>query len=83
VINTPIIDKTRFLGDQAKSDRVTKAKKAFRRGHPPEQVAAAIVDAVRRNRAVVPVGFEAKLGWWLHRFAPIGVQQVVARAGAR
>ncbi|MDQ1397537.1 MAG: 2-hydroxycyclohexanecarboxyl-CoA dehydrogenase [Acidimicrobiaceae bacterium] len=83
VINTPIIDKTRFLGEQATSDRVTKAKKAFRRGHPPERVAAAIVEAVRWNRAVVPVGFEAKLGWWLHRYAPIAVQQVVARAAAR
>jgi hypothetical protein len=55
----------------------------FRRGHKPEQVAAAIVDAVERDRAVVPVGFEAKAGWWLHRFGPLALQQKIARQGLR
>jgi 2-hydroxycyclohexanecarboxyl-CoA dehydrogenase len=79
VINTPIIDHTRFLGEQADPKSRQRATKIFRRGHKPEQVAAAIVDAIDRNRAVVPVGFEARLGWYLHRLAPIGVQQLLAR----
>ena len=79
VINTPIVDHTRFLGDQASPESVSRVKRGFRRGHPPEQVAAAIVDAIGRNRAVVPVGWEASLGWMLHRLAPIRVQQAIAR----
>ena len=60
-----------------------KATKLFRRGHKPEQVAKAILDAIERDRAVVPVGFEAKLGWWFHRLAPIALQQALARRGSR
>ena len=78
VIDTPIIDHTRFRGDQADPKRRERTTKVFRRGHKPEKVAAAIVDAVRHDRAVVPVGWEARLGWWLHRWGPIPVQQVVA-----
>ena len=75
VINTGIIDSTRFLGVDERSK--ARARRAFRRGHKPEQVAAAIVRAVERNKPVVPVGFEAWLGWWAHRYAP------VRRAAAR
>lgn len=82
VINTPIIDSTRFVGDHD-AGRRDRTVKVFRRGHKPEKVAAAIVDAVARDRAVVPVGIEARLGWYLHRFAPVGVQQVIARQGLR
>jgi short-subunit dehydrogenase len=80
VINTPIIDTTRFVGDD--SGRA-KATKMFRRGHKPEQVAKAIVDAIERDRPVVPVGFEAKIGWWFHRLAPIALQQTLARKASR
>jgi 2-hydroxycyclohexanecarboxyl-CoA dehydrogenase len=83
VINTPIIDHTRFLGDAGDPERRERTKKVFRRGHKPEQVAAAIVAAVERDRAVVPVGFEAKAGWWLHRFGPLALQQKIARQGLR
>jgi short-subunit dehydrogenase len=83
VINTPIIDRTRFLGDAGSPDRREKTTKVFRRGHKPEQVAAAIVDAVERDRAIVPVGIEAKAGWLIHRLAPVRVQQAMARQGLR
>ena len=83
VINTPIIDSTRFLGEAADPKRRARTVKVFRRGHKPEQVAAAIVDAIERNRAVVPVGVEAKAGWWLHKFGPIRVQQLIARRGLK
>lgn len=81
VINTPIIDSTRFLGTAGDPARRAKTTKVFRRGHKPEQVAEAIVDAIERNRAVVPVGFEARIGWGIHRLAPIALQQVLARQG--
>ena len=79
VIDTPILDGTRFLGGQAETEE--RARKTFRRGHPPELVARDVVDAIRRNRAVVAVGWEAKLGWWAHRLLPVAVQQRVARQG--
>jgi short-subunit dehydrogenase len=68
VINTPIIDATRFVGAREK-DRA-RTVKAFRRGHSPELVADAIVDAIRRNRSVVPVGAESHAAWLLHRVLP-------------
>ena len=83
VINTPIIDSTRFLGEAGDPERRARTKKVFRRGHKPESVAKAIVAAVEKDRAIVPVGIEAKAGWWIHRFAPIAVQQAMARQGLR
>jgi NAD(P)-dependent dehydrogenase (short-subunit alcohol dehydrogenase family) len=83
VINTPIIDHTRFLGEAGDPERRAKTTKVFRRGHKPEAVANAIVAAVEKDRAIVPVGFEAKAGWWLHRFGPVRVQQAIARQGLR
>jgi NAD(P)-dependent dehydrogenase (short-subunit alcohol dehydrogenase family) len=81
VINTPIIAKTRFLGDAAEPTQVARAKRIFRRGHKPELVAKAIVDAVRRNRSVVPVGIEAKIGWYANRLVPLRLTDRVARGG--
>jgi hypothetical protein len=58
---------------------VNKGKDLFAtRGHQPELVADAIVDAVRRNRPVVPVGFEAHLGWWAQRVLPLRVTDRMA-----
>lgn len=81
VINTTIIDTSRFVGGDAK-DR-DKARRIFRRGHDPEQVATAVVEAVERDRAVVPVGWEARLGWWAQRLTPIAAQQIAARQRIR
>ncbi|HEX6569898.1 MAG TPA: SDR family NAD(P)-dependent oxidoreductase [Acidimicrobiales bacterium] len=79
LINTPILDGTRFLGGQA--DTVERTRRAFRRGHPPALVARDVVVAIRKDKAVVPVGWEAKLGWWAHRLLPLTSQQFVARYG--
>jgi 2-hydroxycyclohexanecarboxyl-CoA dehydrogenase len=81
VINTPIVDHTRYLGEQADPKRQQRVRRIFRRGHRPEQVAKAIVAAVERDKAVVTVGIEARLGWWFHRYAPIALQQMLARRG--
>jgi NAD(P)-dependent dehydrogenase (short-subunit alcohol dehydrogenase family) len=78
VINTPIVEHTRFVGD-TQAARRARAVKLFRRGHPPERVAAAVIGAIQRDRAVVPVGAEARFGWYMHRFAPVAVQQLLAR----
>lgn len=80
VVNTPIIASTRFAGDQPE-ERRREAARLFRRGHKPETVAKAVVDAIRRNRPVVPVGWEARLGWGLNRALPVSVGQFLAGKG--
>jgi len=79
VIDTPIVGSTRYLG--ARGDTRTRARieKIFRRGHSPETVAKAVVDAAARNPAVVPVGWEARLGWHLRRLLPVAVEDRLAR----
>ncbi len=84
IIDTPIITEgTRFRGEQASSKRRRRTERVFRRGHRPEQVAAAIVGAIEHDRAVVPVGWEARAGWALHRLGPLRLQQVLARGSRR
>jgi NAD(P)-dependent dehydrogenase (short-subunit alcohol dehydrogenase family) len=81
VIDTGIIGRTRFRGERAAPEKVAKLKELFsRRGHPPDRVAQAVLTAIRRDKAVVPVGIEAHLGWYLHRLAPTGVTDRLARA---
>lgn len=81
VIDTPIATSTRLVGDQDSPEVRERVRKVFRRGHRPELVADAILDAVARNRGVVPVGWEARLGWWAHRLLPVASQQLIARQG--
>jgi NAD(P)-dependent dehydrogenase (short-subunit alcohol dehydrogenase family) len=79
VINTPIVAHTRYRGRRADPRERAQVERMFRRGHEPELVAANIVKAIERDRAVVPVGFEAHVGWWFHRFAPQALQERLAR----
>jgi 2-hydroxycyclohexanecarboxyl-CoA dehydrogenase len=79
VIATPIVTRTRYVGARSAADVRERCERIFRRGHAPELVARAVVDAVRHNRAVVTVGWEARLGWWMHRLLPVAVQQAAAR----
>jgi 2-hydroxycyclohexanecarboxyl-CoA dehydrogenase len=78
VIATPIAANSRYFGTATKSRR--RAERALGRGHSPDLVAKAIVDCVRRNRDVVPVGFESTLAYKLMRGAPQPIQGLVARA---
>jgi NAD(P)-dependent dehydrogenase (short-subunit alcohol dehydrogenase family) len=85
-INTPIAQNTHFLG--AGSDKARElAAKGFARAHKPESVSKAIVSSIRRDRSVVPTGFETWLGWYLVRFVPTplvdAVGSLAARAGER
>ena len=78
-VNTPIVGATRYLGARGDARTRGRVEKIFRRGHPPEAVAKAIVAAAERNPAVVPVGWEARLGWHLNRITPLAVQDRLAR----
>jgi short-subunit dehydrogenase len=81
VINTGIVRRTRFRGERSAPGTVARVEDLFsKRGHPPERVARAVLTAVRRDRAVVLVGIEAHLGWYLHRLAPTRVTDRIARA---
>lgn len=80
VINTPIVEATRFVGDQDEpATRARTAKLFHRLGHEPETVAKAILKAVERDRIMVAVGWESKAGWWVHRALPLTFHQFVAR----
>ncbi len=79
VINTPIVGSARYLGDRADAGTRNRIEQIFRRGHAPETVATAIVAAAEHNPAVVPVGWEARLGWHLNRITPLVVQDRLAR----
>jgi 2-hydroxycyclohexanecarboxyl-CoA dehydrogenase len=79
VINTPIVGSTRYLGDRADAGIRNRIEHIFRRGHSPETVARAIVAAAEQNPAVVPVGWEARLGWHLNRITPLAIQDRLAR----
>ena len=83
VIATPILSRTRFRGETAQPDRVDRAQRLFSRGHSPESVAKAIVSAVRNNRAVVPVGVEAHVGWVLSRVLPVPLADGIGRVTAK
>ncbi|MHB8218713.1 MAG: SDR family NAD(P)-dependent oxidoreductase [Acidimicrobiales bacterium] len=80
VINTPIVETTRYLGARADQRDVARITALFSRGHSPDLVARAIMGAVEHNRPVVPVGIESHLGWMLHRLLPTRAVDRMARA---
>ena len=83
VVATSIIDHARFRGERARPETVQKVRDTFRRhGHPPAQVASAIVGAVVHNRAVVPVGVDAWVGWLLAGLVPTRAGDRLAVAGS-
>jgi 2-hydroxycyclohexanecarboxyl-CoA dehydrogenase len=81
VIATDIItSNTRFRGRRADPDTRAGVERTFARGHRPELVAKATIDAITRNRSVVPVGIEAKAGWHLRRVLPVAAVDLIARS---
>ncbi|MBB1260001.1 SDR family oxidoreductase [Streptomyces alkaliterrae] len=73
VVNTNITNTTRFAGtdDKEEQRRRRQATRLYgRRNYPPEKVAAAILRAVVRNEAVVPVTPEARAARVLGRLSP-------------
>ncbi|GGU27264.1 SDR family oxidoreductase [Streptomyces lavendofoliae] len=85
IVNTGITATARFTGVSGDEEK-RRQKKAARlyglRGYPPEKVADAILRAVVRNEAVVPVTSEAHGARLLSRLAP-GVLRRLARLEVR
>lgn len=79
IIRTPIFERSRLLGDQGGEKARRKGAKLFRRGHAPGKVAEAICRAIERDKGVVPVGWEARLGWAGNRFVPGALEGPMAR----
>lgn len=79
IINTPILAGTRFVGEMGTDRAQAMARRLFSRGHSPDVVADAVLRAIERDRAVVPAGFEAHLGWYAGRFLPLAVTDQLAR----
>jgi NAD(P)-dependent dehydrogenase (short-subunit alcohol dehydrogenase family) len=75
VINTDIIARGRFADER---QRAGTAKTFRKRGHPPDRVARAVLHAIRRDVAVVPVGPEAWAAWLGKRYVP-GLASIAAR----
>lgn len=71
IINTRIV-----LDGRIKTDVYSKSKKenviSFFQNHgkPPEAVAKAILKGIKRNKAIVTVGLEATVSWYLKRISP-------------
>ena len=81
IVNTNITRTTTFSGatDAEQDARRSRAAGLYaRRNFPPEKVAEQIVDAVRHNRALVPVTAEARFARVLGRVSP-GLLRAAAR----
>ncbi|MFK8906463.1 SDR family oxidoreductase [Streptomyces sp. YS-3] len=78
-VNTNITSTARFAGAD-ESEEKRRQKKSARlyglRNYPPEKVATAILRAVVRNQAVVPVTPEARGAHLLSRFAPRALRAI-------
>jgi 2-hydroxycyclohexanecarboxyl-CoA dehydrogenase len=72
-------DESRPVLARTAGGAIDRRRGTSRRGHPAELVARDVVVGIRHDRAVVPVGWEARLGWWAHRLLPLQAQQHIAR----
>lgn len=84
LIDTPITRNTRMFGvadSEASRDRLAEGYR--RRGYGPERVAAGVLRAIQRNRAIAPVAPEAWAMYWLKRFAPGLSRWMGSKASAR
>jgi len=80
LINTPITRAAVLRGPGATPEARERMTRIYeRRNYGPERVAAGILRAVRKNRAVAPVSPEAWALWLLARFTP-GLHARIGRA---
>ncbi|MGW2518745.1 SDR family oxidoreductase [Streptomyces sp. NPDC001617] len=78
-VNTNITSTARFAGVDADEEKRLQKKSARLyglRNYPPEKVADAILKAVVRNQAVVPVTPEARGAHLMSRFAPRALRAI-------
>ncbi|MEU9110626.1 SDR family oxidoreductase [Streptomyces sp. NPDC048483] len=79
LVNTSITTTSRFAGVSADEEKRRQAKAARMyglRNYPPEKVADAVLRAVARNQAVVPVTPEARGAHLMSRFAPRALRAI-------
>jgi NAD(P)-dependent dehydrogenase (short-subunit alcohol dehydrogenase family) len=77
LINSGIDKRVRYKGKLATDESRQSVYDMFAKGRPPERVADAILDAIRRNRAVVPVGYDAAVPWYLRSFMPAALVDAI------
>ncbi|KMS68098.1 short-chain dehydrogenase [Streptomyces viridochromogenes] len=79
IVNTNITSTARFAGVDAEEEK-RRQKKSARlyglRNYPPEKVADAILRAVVRGEAVVPVTPEARGAYLMSRFTPRALRRI-------
>jgi NAD(P)-dependent dehydrogenase (short-subunit alcohol dehydrogenase family) len=85
IIDTPITANARLRGAVMEDpDMRPQMIAAYeRRNYGPERVAANILKAIGRNRAVAPISPEAWVMYYVKRFAPWLVRWINARLGER
>ncbi|WP_443067735.1 SDR family oxidoreductase [Streptomyces sp. NBC_01351] len=79
IVNTNITATSRFAGVDAAEEkrRQERSSRLYGlRNFPPEKVADAILRAVVRNEALVPVTPESKGALWMSRFAPRTLRRI-------
>ncbi|MER6212560.1 SDR family oxidoreductase [Streptomyces sp. NPDC001272] len=79
IVNTNITATSRFAGVDAAEEKRRQARSSRLyglRNFPPEKVADAILLAVVKNRAVVPVTPESKGALWMSRFMPHTLRRI-------
>jgi NAD(P)-dependent dehydrogenase (short-subunit alcohol dehydrogenase family) len=85
IIDTPITDNARMLGPvmgrpEARSQMIDAYR---RRNYGPDRVAANILKAIARNRAVAPISPESWAAYYLKRLAPGPVRWLNGKLGER
>ncbi len=84
VINTPITKSSRMVGAYDKAEIRDEIVQAYeKRAYGPERVAANILKAVERDRAVAPVSPEAWMIYYAKRLAPGLLARFTRAMGAR
>ncbi|MEU9026076.1 SDR family oxidoreductase [Streptomyces sp. NPDC048383] len=79
IVNTNITATSRFAGvdpTEEKRRQASSSRLYGLRNFPPEKVADAILLAVVKNQAVVPVTPESKGALWMSRFAPRTLRRI-------
>ena len=78
-INTNIDETMRSYDDEIRQATVA----GLRQSRPPSAVAAAIIEAIEKNRLRQIVGWEAYAADWLKRVLPVRTHRLIARRMSR
>jgi NADP-dependent 3-hydroxy acid dehydrogenase YdfG len=77
-VKTPIAGKVKRVGKLATDAARQRIDREFEQNSvTPETVAAKTLAAIRRNVAVTVIGRQARMGWWIKRWAPALLDRVM------